>query len=127
MVAVLPDGFEDFEPFVGWALPLESQRHAKRFASTTEELQAFYDVAMASGEAAHRTRIEEVVHHLNRYKLGPDGATNRLEAPEDINRLFLVSLAFAGVAYSLEAYGEVAPDWVVTPDRMAPTAAADGR
>lgn len=125
MVAMLPDGFADFEPFVDWALPLESQRHDKRFASTTEELQTFYGVAMAPGSTTDRTRIEDVVHHLNQYNLGPDGATNHLDAPDAVNRLFLVSLAFTGVAYSLEAYGEVAPDWVVTPDRMGPTSSAD--
>lgn len=125
MTRLLPAGFEDFEPFADWALPLESQRHAKRFDSTTEELRRFYDVAVAPGSTPDRTRIEEVVHYLNRYELGPDGATNHIDAPEEANRLYLISLAIAGVAYSLEAYGEVAPDWVVTPDRMAPTSAAD--
>ena len=125
MTALLPEGFEDFEPFTDWALPLESQRHAKRFASTPAELQRFYDAAMAPGRTPDRTRIEEVVHHLNRYPLGPGGATNHIDGPEDANRLFLISLAVAGVAYSLEAYGEVAPDWVVRPERMGPTARAD--
>ena len=125
MSRLLPAGFEDFEPFVGWALPLESDRHAKRFDSTTEDLKRFYDVAMSPGSTPDRTRIEEVVHHLDRYELGPDGATNHIDAPEEENRLFLISLAIAGVAYSLEAYGEVAPDWVVRPERMGPTAKAD--
>lgn len=41
----LPADFADLEPFADWALPSESDRYAKRLASTMDELQAFYDAA----------------------------------------------------------------------------------
>jgi hypothetical protein len=121
----LPVGFEDFEPFVDWALPLESQRQQKRFTSTYAELQEFYQVCMAHGSTPTRTRIEEALHYLNHYRLGPDGATNHLDAPDEANRLFLISLAFSGVAHSVESYGKVSLDWVVGADRLPASVAAD--
>ncbi len=42
---VLPDAFDDLEPFADWALPSERDRFAKRLASSMDELQAFYDAA----------------------------------------------------------------------------------
>lgn len=41
----LPADFADLEPFADWVLPSESDRYAKRLASTMDELQAFYDAA----------------------------------------------------------------------------------
>ncbi len=41
----IPVAFADLEPFAAWALPSESERYAKRLASTMDELQAFYDAA----------------------------------------------------------------------------------
>lgn len=122
---LVPAGFEDFEPFLDWALPAENQRQAKRFASDYDELQAMYDVCMAPGSTPGRTRIEEALYYLDQYELGPDGATNHLDAPEEANRLFLITLAFSGVAHSVESYGEVSLGWVVSADRLPATATAD--
>lgn len=44
-MTVLPATFADLEEFADWALPSESDRYAKRLASTMDELQHFYDVA----------------------------------------------------------------------------------
>ncbi|HPB45761.1 MAG: hypothetical protein M9952_00265 [Microthrixaceae bacterium] len=41
----LPAQFSALEPYADWALPSETDRYAKRLASTMDELQAFYDVA----------------------------------------------------------------------------------
>jgi hypothetical protein len=44
-MAVFPTQFADLEPFADWAVHGESTRYEKRFNSTMEELQAFYDAA----------------------------------------------------------------------------------
>ena len=41
----LPEQFAELEPFLGWALPTEKERYAKRVASSMDELQAIYDAA----------------------------------------------------------------------------------
>jgi hypothetical protein len=43
----LPTGFADLQPFVDWVLPTEKERYAKRISSTMDELQSFYDAALA--------------------------------------------------------------------------------
>jgi hypothetical protein len=48
----LPAEFADLEPFADWALPGEQARYQKRIATTMDELQTFYDAAMARIEAA---------------------------------------------------------------------------
>lgn len=50
-VATFPAQFAALEPYADWALPSESDRYAKRLASTIDELQAFYDVALPLVEA----------------------------------------------------------------------------
>jgi hypothetical protein len=40
---MLPAGFADLEPFAAtWCLATESERYARRLASSLEEMQAFY-------------------------------------------------------------------------------------
>ena len=51
-MATLPAEFADLEPFADWALPSESDRYAKRLASSMDELQAFYDAAFPRLEAS---------------------------------------------------------------------------
>ncbi len=57
--SVLPSEFADLEPFAGWALQGERARYAKRIESTMDELQAFYDAAMA--------RLEDACAYLEQY------------------------------------------------------------
>lgn len=52
MTARLPAAFADLEPFTDWCLPTESQRWAKRLASSMTEMQAFYDAITPRAEAA---------------------------------------------------------------------------
>src|SRR5207237_1454309 len=51
-VSTLPADFSDLEPFAAWAIPTERARYAKRLSSTMDELQAFYDAALARMDAA---------------------------------------------------------------------------
>ena len=51
-MSTLPADFSDLEPFAAWAIPTERARYAKRLSSTMDELQAFYDAALARMDAA---------------------------------------------------------------------------
>jgi hypothetical protein len=69
---VLPAAFADLEPFTAWCLPTEPERHAKRLASTMEEMFAFYD--------AITPRAESALAYLDQLPLDalPDGEKNLL-------------------------------------------------
>ena len=58
---VLPPDFADLEPFADWALPTQDERYAKRLASTMDEMQAFYDVALP--------RLQESTDYLKSVRL----------------------------------------------------------
>jgi len=50
---LLPAEFSDLEPFAAkWCLATEAERYSTRLTSSMEEMQAFYDAAMAIGEEA---------------------------------------------------------------------------
>jgi hypothetical protein len=72
MTRTLPADFADLEPFADWALETESERYAKRLASSMDELQAFYDTAFP--------RLEAAMAHLDALDLDalPDDATHLL-------------------------------------------------
>jgi len=55
MSTILPGEFADLEPFVGWSLPTENERYAKRLSSSMDELQAFYDAAFSAWRTVPRT------------------------------------------------------------------------
>lgn len=50
-MAAFPAQFAALEPYAEWALPSESDRYAKRLASSMDELQSFYDTALPLLEA----------------------------------------------------------------------------
>ncbi|MFD0691673.1 hypothetical protein [Actinomadura fibrosa] len=53
MSALLPENFADLEPFAErWCLATEHERYGARLASTTEEMQAFYDAVVPRAEEA---------------------------------------------------------------------------
>ena len=52
----LPEAFRDLEIWMEWSLPTESERGAKRRASSMQELEAFYAGMMA--------RMSEVLPYL---------------------------------------------------------------
>ncbi|MWA02488.1 hypothetical protein F8568_019345 [Actinomadura sp. LD22] len=73
MSALLPGEFSDLEPFAGkWCLATEQERYGTRLASTTEEMQEFYD--------AVTPRAEEAMAYLEGlpYDALPDDAMNLL-------------------------------------------------
>lgn len=115
----VPEGFEDFGPFVDWALATQDERSHKHYSSDYAEVRSLYDVAMAPGrDPGSEYRMEDALLYLERYPLGPEGATNHLEGPEEANRLFLILLAAAECAYSIEAYGPDKPMGLVAPERF---------
>lgn len=73
MSALLPADFADLEPFAAkWCLATEHERYGTRLASTTEEMQAFYDAVVP--------RAEEAMAHLEALPFDalPDDAVNLL-------------------------------------------------
>lgn len=101
----LPAGFEDLERFAGaWAVPTERERNRQRLSSSMAEIQELYDALLP--------RMEAIIGHLNQYPL-----TNM---PEDVTRLFHLSLALAEIATAVEFYKQ--PEVVdgFPPDRFVP-------
>ncbi|HKY67819.1 MAG TPA: hypothetical protein VJM49_15660 [Acidimicrobiales bacterium] len=84
----LPEQFADLEPFADWALPSESDRFAKRLASTMDELQTFYDVAFP--------RLQDSVDYLKGVAL--DGISD-----EDRNLLWVFS-SLVTVSFPVEVW-----------------------
>ena len=84
----LPEQFADLEPFADWALPSESDRFAKRLASTMDELQTFYDVAFP--------RLQDSVGYLKGVAL--DGISD-----EDRNLLWVFS-SLVTVSFPVEVW-----------------------
>jgi hypothetical protein len=85
----LPQPFRALEPFLEWSLATERQRVAKRQGSTMAEIQAFY---MAMIE-----RLDEVLSLLSNYSD---------EAPDEVKRLFYLTLSLAEVAPAVENFGQ---------------------
>ena len=62
MQLMLPREFADLEPFApAWCLATESERYAKRLASTMDEMQALYDACFP--------RVRDAMAHLDRFPL----------------------------------------------------------
>lgn len=86
---LLPDGFQDYEPFVNkWALATERARNQTRLSSPMAEIQALYDALLP--------RMDEIIDYLNQFPLN--------ELPEDARRLFYLTLSLAEVAPAVEFY-----------------------
>ena len=73
-MTALPVAFADLETYSDWILSSESDRFAKRIASSMDELQAFYDAAFP--------RMEDSAEYLKGVSL--DGISD-----EDRNLLWL--------------------------------------
>lgn len=86
----LPEQFQQLEPFLSWALATECERTAKRHASTMAEIRAFYDAMLA--------RLGETLALLDNF--------SQEEVPEDVNRLFLLTLSLAEIAPAVENFGQ---------------------
>jgi hypothetical protein len=108
--ALLPAGFEDFEPFLVWALPRQVERSDKKMASTFEEIKALYDFAMADDH------LVKALRHCDQFPLA--------ELPPDAARLFHITLSIAEVRPNVELYGQVRSPLAhdaALPSRLPPT------
>jgi hypothetical protein len=85
---VFPERFAALEPFADWAVPTERARYAKRFESTMDELDAFYDAAFPL--------LESGADHLRQLEM--DGLD---EAGE---RLLWLFCSLVTVAYPVEGW-----------------------
>src|SRR5882757_9926934 len=94
--SVLPKGFEDFEPFLDWAINSRNARQAKKMESAYEELAALYELGMAND------RLVDVLNYCDQFPFGES-------LPADAGRLYLIALAMADIRPQIELYGEVAP------------------
>lgn len=87
----LPADFEDLERFAasGWLLETERERHAKRYASSMDEIRDLYDTM--------KPRMDAVVAYLNKFPLG--------EMPGEAHNLFLLGLSLMEVSNAVEMFG----------------------
>lgn len=87
-MTVLPAQFADLEPFVDWSLATETERYAKRLASSMEDLQALYDAAFP--------RLEEAMAFLDERSLD--------QLPEDATRLLWLYYSFVNASFPVEVW-----------------------
>lgn len=85
----LPSDFQDLERFSSWILETETKRHAKRYASSMEEIRHFYDTM--------RPKLSAVCDYLNRFSLD--------EMPKDAHNLFLICMSLMEVTPAVEWFG----------------------
>jgi hypothetical protein len=86
----LPEGFRDLNPHLGWALPTERERSARRQASTITALTDFYTAMLP--------RMEEVLPYLAQFPVG--------DTTPEVTRLLHLALALAEVAPAVENFGQ---------------------
>ena len=89
IISQLPADFSSLEPYVAkWALGTSKQRHLARLNSTKQDLQAFYDAILPE--------MRNLLAALDQYPLG--------SLPEELHKLYWLSLSFAEVAPHIELY-----------------------
>ena len=93
---LLPSEFAQLEPFASsWCLATEAERYAKRLASSMEEMQAFYDAAMACGEDA--------IAYCDKYPLD--------EMPAQVVNLMHLLYSLIAISFAVECWSQPAvPD-----------------
>lgn len=101
----LPEGFEDLLPFLGWARPTERERNDKRWSSSLEESQVFYDTMLERSPAAFEYFGQRPLSEI-------DGADRTL---------LDMCLALAECSATIEMYGDPAPKYVFPISRFVPT------
>lgn len=104
MSDVLPEGFEDLELYMDWALPTESTRNRKRWTATMQESQVFYDVMLG--------RAGDALAYLDEYDL------EVLDTRQA--NLLNMCLALVECSISIEMYGETQPKFVFPIERFVP-------
>jgi hypothetical protein len=87
----LPESFADLERFAeAWCLPSESERYAKRLASSMAQMNEFYD--------AFSPRLEDAITYCD--QLGLD------ELPDDAEQLLQLIYSLIMVAMSIEVFSQ---------------------
>lgn len=84
----LPADFSDLEPYADWALQTESERYAKRLASSMEEMQAFYDAVFP--------RLEDAIAYCDKFPLK--------ELPDDARALMHLMQSLVMVSFPVEVW-----------------------
>ena len=88
-MAQLPEQFAALESFVqDWALPTEQQRSERRWASSPEQFQAFYDACLPM--------LDQILAYLDQFTLG--------EIPPTALPLYHLAIAFAEASPHVELY-----------------------
>jgi hypothetical protein len=92
MSTLLPAEFADLEPFAGtWCLAAETERYARRMASSMAQLREFYD--------AFSPRLEEAIEYCGKFGLD--------DLPDDATRLLQLVYSGVSVAMSIEVFQQV--------------------
>lgn len=100
-----PEAFSDLESLAPWALPTERARNARRWASTSDELRAFYELM--------EPRLRDAIAYLEGFAL------SELKGPEQ--RLLWLTFSMAEVAFAVEKYDAQGPvPYAIDPGRMIP-------
>jgi hypothetical protein len=86
----LPAAFAELEPFVSWSLATERERAAKRHTSDMGTIKAFYDAMLP--------RLAEILRYFDDFP--PE------KVPDEVQRLFLLTLSLAEVAPAVENFGQ---------------------
>ncbi|HET6951681.1 MAG TPA: hypothetical protein VFI47_14965 [Acidimicrobiales bacterium] len=90
-MAMLPDDFEDLEPFAeAWCLATEPERQDKRYSSSMPEIQALYD--------AVTPRAESAMTYLDRYTLD--------DLPADALNLMHLLFSWCTVSFAVECWSQ---------------------
>jgi hypothetical protein len=86
---LLPEGFEDLEPYVAdWARATRAERYETRLSKTIEELDEFYDTIAP--------RAEEAIDYLDEFALD--------ELPADATRLMELLYSMILVSYAVNIF-----------------------
>lgn len=89
LISQLPADFSELENFVAkWALGTAKQRHLARLSATKQELADFYQAILP--------QMRPLLAALDQYPLG--------SLPEELHKLYWLSLSFAEVAPHIELY-----------------------
>ena len=103
---LLPQSFVDLEPFVEeWSLAHETDRARKRWNSSLEEAQRFYDAMLP--------RLNEALIYLDGFDL------NALPSPE--KRLLFLAFSLAEIANTIEVYQQPGVPNAFSAERYKPT------
>ena len=91
MSAMLPAEFDDLEPYAAdWCLETETERYARRLASSMNDLQAFYD--------AITPRVEAAIAYCDQFALDA--------MPQNALNLMHLLYSMITVSFPVEAWGQ---------------------